>query len=324
MKKHLGIVAAFAWLAGIAILHAETILSDNFSDGDRTNDPAWFISQGLFNVSFGEANNNNSSANQFFTTSFTPAFLGDQRGLRVTLSYRPEGANLATVKVGLFDGLAPTEDGWDQWSPGSLTRDWRGFLASIAVDGTSATEIRRNDNDTDDHAFFGGTTIGSPGTTLNTAGSAVFRWIRFEMYRSEEQMVLEVFEGPTREDVVSVGQVTDDDAPFFDGFNNLAFYQTTSAGNGHIRYDNITLETFSTASDVEPPVLSIVRAGADNALVTLSNLTVGLTYEVRAGPVMDLDTYTVVDSFTATNTAASATFPATNHVELIWGIVANP
>ena len=315
-------VAACAWLTGCNTAHAATLLTDTFSDGDRTNHPAWFISQGSFNVAFGEANNNNSSANQFFTTAFAPTRPDDQQGLRVTLSYRPEGLNLSSVRVGVFAGDPPAADSWDQWNPGNPTRAWRGYVASIAVNGSSATEIRRNDNDTDNHAFFAGAMIGSPGTTLHTAGSSVFRWIRFELYRRQEAMVLEVFEGPTQNDFVSLGQVTDEDA-LMDDFRNLALYQTTSGGNGHIRYDNITLETFSTAHAVEPPVLSIHPAGAGHLLVTLSNVTVGQTYEVRTGPFMDIDTYTVVDRVTATNTAALATFPAIHDIAWIWGVATN-
>jgi len=223
--------------------YATLVLSDNFSDGNRTNNPAWFVSNGDFVVSFEEANNNNTSVNQFFTTAFGEVSLNDQEGFRLTLSYRPEGALLNTVRVGLFSGIAPTADGWAQFTAGQPTRDWRGYYATVGVDGTADTQLVRNDNAVDDHAFFSGTAIGGNGTSVNTAGSATFRVLRFEMYRNGSDMVMEVFEGPNAANLVSLNQQTDSSGVFTD-FNNVSFYQTTSGGNGHIRYDNITLELF--------------------------------------------------------------------------------
>ncbi len=317
MKKCIGQLVAFVSLAAIVTGHAQILVSDDFSDGNRTNNPAWFINTGSFDVSFEEANNNNSTFNQFFTTSFTAVELDDQEGLRLTLSYRPEGNNLSTVRVGFFDGVPPTADDWAQFTAGEPTRDWRGYLASIGVDGNIATEIRRNDNDTDNHAFFIGTTIGAAGTTIDTAGSADFRWIRFEMYRNQNEMVLQVYEGPTLEGLVSLGQVTDDGDAFFDGFNNLAFYHTTTDGqNGHMRYDNITLELFSNASALDQPILSI--ASGDNAtiLLTLSNLTEGAQCNVWTGSFPGSGS--ILTNFVVTNSVESLMLAATNTIEIIW------
>jgi hypothetical protein len=242
MNKHLMILV---WIQALLATssHATLVLSDTFSDGDRTNNPAWFISNGGFNVSFGEANNNNTSANQFFTTAFGAVSLNDQEGFRLTLSYRPEGTLLNTVRVGLFSGDAPTADVWSQFAAGQPTRDWRGYYATVGVDGSTATQLVRNDDALDDHAFFAGTVIGGNGTPVNTAGSATFRVLRFEMYRNGTDMVMEVFEGPDASNLVSLNQQTDSSG-VFTGFNNVSFFHTTSSGNGHIRYDNITLELF--------------------------------------------------------------------------------
>ncbi|HMO50840.1 MAG TPA: hypothetical protein PKE26_00675 [Kiritimatiellia bacterium] len=324
MTNRLAFLAAFIGLSGLVNLHAQIIVSDNFADGDRTNNPAWFISGGTFNVSFTEANNNNSSVNQFFTTSFAPVDLDDQDGLRLTMSYRPEGTNLATVKVGLFDGVAPTVDGWAQFTAGQPTRDWRGYLASIGVDGSSPTVILRNDNAIDDHAFFTGTTIGATGTTITVAGAATFRVIRFEIYRSGVDMVLEVYEGATVDTLTSLGQATDLGAPFFGEFNNLAFFQTTPTGNGHIRYDNITLETFVTGSPIDEPVMSILPGGAGNVLVTLSNLTVGLVGNLWSGTTTDIPSGVIVTSFPVVTGTETLSVSADEPVKMFWSTIVNP
>ena len=224
--------------------HADILVTDNFSDGDRTSGVNWTISNGSFPVLFNEANNNNSSVNQFFTTGFTPTSLASGEGFRLTLAYRPEGANLNTVRLGVFDGATPPADTWDQWSAGNATRDWRGYFATVGVDGTTSSQLMRNDDLADDHAFFNGTAIGAPISSVSTAGSSSFRYLQLELIRSGSNMSMEVYEGASLGTLSSLGSAVDSSA-FFDGFNNVSLYQTTTGGNGHIRYDDIILETFA-------------------------------------------------------------------------------
>ncbi len=243
MKHATTITVLLALLLGPGFSTANTIVTDDFSDGDRTNGVEWTISNGTFPVQFGEANNNNSSLNQFFTTGFTATDLANGEGLRVTLSYRAEGSNLSTVRVGLFDGDTPSADGWDQFIAGNDTRDWRGYLATVGVDGSAPTQLMRNDNTVDDHAFFDSTQVGTNGASISTAGSSDFRMLRLELLRDGADMEMEISEGANAAGLTVLGSASDSSA-FFDGFNNVSFYQTTDGGNGHIRYDDITVETY--------------------------------------------------------------------------------
>mgnify|MGYP001187721104 CR=1 FL=1 len=244
---------------GCIAVHGDVIVSDNFSDGNRTQDPAWYISAGSFAVGSGSAFNNNSTLNQFFTTSFTATDIADGTGLRLSLAYRPDGANLNSLRVGIYSGVAPSADGWAQFSAGQPTRDWLGYYANIGLTNQSATTIVFNNNIVDDHAFFSGTILGTPGPGTNVAGVLSFRSVVFEMSRAGTDMVLDVYEGQDLDNLTLIASATHAGGSF-SGFNNIALFQTTGNNlNGNIRYDDITLSTFVVP---EPSTLMLLIAGA--------------------------------------------------------------
>ena len=243
---------------GIITSRGDIIVADDFSDGDRTANPAWYISAGTFAVSGGSAFNNNSTLNQFFTTSFTGTDIADGTGLRLSLAYRPDGANLNSLRVGIFNGMAPTADGWAQFTAGQPTRDWLGYYANIGLTNNSATALVFNNNTVDDHAFFNGTVLGTPGAGTNVAGVLSFRSVVFEMSRDGSDMVLNVYEGPNLDSLTLLASATHAGGSF-SGFNNVALFQTTGNNlNGNIRYDDIELGTFIVP---EPNVMLLLCMG---------------------------------------------------------------
>ena len=145
---------------------------DDFSDGNTTSDLTWYLSGGSFTVDgSNRGNNNNSTANQFITTSFVlPRGLvaGDTMSVEFSYGLPPTGtANVNTMRAGFFEGDAVTSSGFNQFSSGQPTRDWTGYSALVDTDGSGNSSISFNDNSSDDHAFFNGTSLGTGGA-VNT------------------------------------------------------------------------------------------------------------------------------------------------------------
>jgi hypothetical protein len=253
----------FVLLAIIAgNLPADVLVTDDFSDGNRTADPAWYISGGSFAVGSGSAFNNNTTLNQFFTTSFTPTDLADDTGFRLTLAYRPDGANLNGLRVGIFQGTPVATDNWAQFTAGQPTRDWEGYYASIGLTNNSATALVFNDSAVDDHAFFSGVPIVTSGTGTNVAGQLAFRSVVFEMTRQGSDMLLAVYEGPDLNNLTTLATATHTGGSF-DNFNNVSLFHTTGNGlNGSIRYDDIELSTI-----VVPEPASVLLLGLGGLLL---------------------------------------------------------
>jgi len=115
--RSLLVVAAVGPAALFSNLQAQILVSETFDAGVTFTD--WYWTGGnMINPpgDEGQARNNNSTFNQFFTTSFAPTSLAVGDTMTATFQYNPFSANINSVRFGLFSGTAATANGWAQFN----------------------------------------------------------------------------------------------------------------------------------------------------------------------------------------------------------------
>jgi hypothetical protein len=249
-----------AVLAFVSSAHGETLVSEDFNTGVTFTD--WYWTGGSFQnpPSFNEAWNQSSTANQFFTTSFTPTSLAVGDSMLVTFQYNPNSLNINTVRVGLFSGTAATSNGWAQFVNATApSSTWTGYIGNLAIgSGNSIASLKGTSGD---HPFFGAPTASSSAAT--SFGTGAVRAAGLTLERTIDSMVLTLSEGATLGTLSPVVSFTDSTSAITD-FNLLSFYATTSdASNGDMRYDTVRVVVVP-----EPSTYAVVLPGAVCALVT--------------------------------------------------------
>jgi len=215
-------------------LEAQILVSENFDTGVTFTD--WYWTGGSFQnpPTFGEAWNQNSTGQQFFTTSFSPTSFGVGDVLRATFRYNPNSTNIASVRVGLFSGTAATSNGWSQFDSSSISYGWVGYTGSLAIlSGNSAASLKTN---TTSHAFFGATNGSS--LVAESFGTGVLRAGSFTLERTSEAIIATLSEGANFGSLAPVVSYSDASSAITN-FNILSFYTTTPSGNVDMRYDTV-------------------------------------------------------------------------------------
>jgi hypothetical protein len=238
-----------------------TLVSETFdTDETFTN---WYWNAGSYQnpPSFGMAWNQSTTANQFFTTSFSAQTLAPGDSLSVSFNYQANSENINTVRVGFFSGTAATDNGWNQWDNSTaVSSTWKGYSANLRL---AAGEVELRETPTDNqHAFFGGSDLGTD-TDVTFGSTGNIRAARFSMENVGGSMLLTLEEGANFATLSNVYSITDSNSPITSGFNILSFYMTTDtdSGNGDMRYDNVTVSVIPEPSSLALMVLAIV-AGA--------------------------------------------------------------
>ena len=238
---------------------AQVLVSETFNTG--TTFSGWYWTGGNFQnpPTFNEAWNQSSAGQQFFTTSITPTSLNVGDLMTATFLYNPNSLNITSVRVGLFSGTAPTENGWAQFDNAvAPSSTWTGYIGSLAIgSGNSSASLK---NTTGTHPFFG-----APAGITSAAqsfGTGALRAASFSLQRNDTSIVVSLSEGANFGSLAPVVSYTDLDSAITN-FNILSFYTTTPSGNVDMRYDTITLEAVPEPSTYALLAIAVVLlAGA--------------------------------------------------------------
>jgi len=247
----LAIVTASAFPV-VPNLTAQILVNETFNTGVTFTN--WYWTGGSFQnpPTFNEAWNQSSAGQQFFTTSFAPTSLNVGDLMTATFLYNPNSVNITSVRVGLFSGTAPTENGWAQFDNDTApSSTWTGYIGSLAIgSGNSSASLKTT---TGTHPYFGapaGIT-----TAEQSFGTGALRAASFSLQRNDTSIVASLSEGANFGSLAPVVSYTDLDSAIT-SFNILSFYTTTPSGNVDMRYDTVTVQAIP-----EPSVYALLALG---------------------------------------------------------------
>jgi hypothetical protein len=251
-RRHLMALLATTAASTAPTVSAQVLVSETFNTG--TTFSGWYWTGGYFQnpPSFNEAWNQSSAGQQFFTTSFAPTSLNVGDLMTATFLYNPNSVNITSVRVGLFSGTAPTENGWAQFNNDTApSSTWTGYIGSLAIgSGNSSASLKTT---TGTHPYFGapaGIT-----TAEQSFGTGALRAASFSLQRNDTSIVVSLSEGANFGSLAPVVSYTDLDSAIT-SFNILSFYTTTPEGNVDMRYDTITLQAVP-----EPSTYALLAIG---------------------------------------------------------------
>jgi len=201
----------------------------------------------------GQARNNSSTFNQFFTTSFAPTTLQVGDVMTATFQYNPFSANISTVRVGLFSGTAASANGWAQFDNATApSSTWTGYIGNLAIGSGSSMASLKGSSGT--HPFFGAQT--GSASEAEFFGTGSFRAASLSLERNMTGIVVTLSEGANFDSLASVVSYNDTTSAIT-SFNIFSLYFTTgNAANGDMRYDNVTVSVIP-----EPGTLVMALVG---------------------------------------------------------------
>lgn len=217
-----------------------TLVSETFDTGVTFT--GWYSTGTITNPpQFGDARNNNSTTNQFFTTSFESTALEVGDSITATFQYNPFSENINTVRVGLFSGTAASENGWAQFDNATApSSTWTGYIGNLAI-GASGDSIASLRGTSGAHPFFGAPTgSSSVAQSFGTYNTQTFRVASLTLERSVSGTTVTLSEGANLGSLATVVSY-EDTTSAITNFNIFSLYFTTTGGNGDIRYDNVTV-----------------------------------------------------------------------------------
>jgi hypothetical protein len=187
----------------------------------------------------GQARNNNSTFNQFFTTSFASTTLQVGDTITATFQYNPFSDNINSVRVGLFSGTAASANGWAQFDNTTApSSTWTGYIGNLAIgSGNSIASLRGTSGV---HPFFEAPT--GSASEAEFFGTGTFRAASLTLARpTSSAIVVTLSEGANFDSLASVVSYSDTTSAIT-SFNIFSLYFTTgNALNGDMRYDNVTV-----------------------------------------------------------------------------------
>jgi len=217
-------------------LQAQILVSNDFNAPGTPSDFYW--TGGSFtNATFNQAWNQVSTGQQFFTTSFAPTSLGVGDVLRTSFLYNANSTNITSVRVGLFSGIAATNNGWNQFDSANFNYGWVGYTGTLAIlGGNSAASLKTN---TASHAFFGATN-GST-TVAQSFATGDLSAAAFSLTRTIDSIIVTLSQGTNFASLAPIVSFTNNTSAITN-FNILSFYSTTPGGNVDMRYDTVRVE----------------------------------------------------------------------------------
>jgi hypothetical protein len=240
-------------LASASTIKAQVLVSETFDAGVTFTGWNW-TGGSIVNPPGieGQARNNNSTFNQFFTTSFASTSLAVGDVMTATFQYNPFSANISSVRFGLFSGTAATSNGWAQFNDATApSSTWVGYIGRLAIgSGNSVASLKGTSGS---HPFFGDPT----GSASNAEffGTGTFRAASLTLTREIDAMVVTLSEGSNFESLSTVVSYSDATAAVT-SFNVFSLFFTTDGTNGDMRYDNVTVEVVP-----EPSTYALMALG---------------------------------------------------------------
>lgn len=227
-------------LVPIASSQGQTLVSETFDTGVTFT--GWnFTGGNIVNPpTFGQAVNNSSTTNQFFTTSFASTALKVDDTITATFQYNPNSTNINTVRVGLFSGTAASANGWAQFDNATApSSTWSGYIGNLAV-GSGTASLASLKGTSGNHPFFGAQTASNSVTQSFSTGT--LRAASLTLARTNTGTVVTLREGANFGSLAPVVSYNDTTSAIT-SFNIFSLFFTTNAdsGNGDMRYDTVTV-----------------------------------------------------------------------------------
>lgn len=225
-------------LVPIASSQGQTLVSETFDTGVTFT--GWNFTGGTIANPplFGDARNNSSTFNQFFTTSFASTALKVDDTITATFQYNPFSANIRSVRVGLFSGTAASSNGWAQFDNATApSSTWTGYIGNLAV-GSGTDSLASLKGTSGSHPFFGTQTASNSVTQSFSTGS--FRAASITLARSDTAILVTLREGANFDSLATVVSYNDTTSAIT-SFNIFSLFFTTNGTNGDMRYDTVTV-----------------------------------------------------------------------------------
>jgi hypothetical protein len=252
--RSLLVVAAVGPAALFNNLQAQILVSETFDAGVTISGWNW-TGGSIVNPPGveGQARNNSSTFNQFFTTSFAPTSLAVGDIMTATFQYNPFSENINSVRFGLFSGTAATANDWAQFDNATApSSTWVGYIGRLAIgSGNSESSLKGTSGS---HPFFGDQT--GSASVAQSFGTGTLRAASLTLTREIDAMVVTLSEGSNFESLSTVVSYSDATAAVTN-FNVFSLYFTTgNALNGDMRYDNVTVQAVP-----EPSTYALMALG---------------------------------------------------------------